>query len=148
LSGLVVDASVGLKWYLNETHASVARLLLIGEEELSVPHLFFTEIGNVLGRRWRRRQTPAQAVVAALEAIEAVQLTVWTDRELLWDAIAIALRRGCSVYDSLYLALADKIDGRLVTADRRLVNTLAGTEGAQRVVWIEDLSLERSHWRH
>jgi predicted nucleic acid-binding protein len=41
-------------------------------------------------------------VVAALEAIEAVQLTVWTDRELLWDAIAIALRRGCSVYDSLF----------------------------------------------
>jgi predicted nucleic acid-binding protein len=148
LSGLVVDASVGLKWYLDETHAGVARLLLNGKEELSVPHFFFTEIGNALWKRWRRREISTEGMVATVEAIEAVRLTVWADRELLWDAVAIALRRGCSVYDSLYLALADKIDGRLVTADRRLVNTLAGTEGAQRVVWIEDLSLERSHWRH
>lgn len=144
----MVDASVGLKWYLNETHAAVARLLLNGKEELSVPHLFFTEIGNALWKRWRRREISTEGMVATVEAIEAVRLTVWADRELLWDAVAIALRRGCSVYDSLYLALADKIDGRLVTADRRLVNSLAGTEGAQRVVWIEDLSLDGSHSRH
>jgi predicted nucleic acid-binding protein len=148
LSGLVVDASVGLKWYLDETHASAARLLLNGKDELSVPHLFFTEIGNVLWKRWRRRQLSAQVVVAALEAIEAVGLTVWTDRGLLWDAIAIALRRGCSVYDSLYLALADKIDGRLVTADRRLVNSVAGTDSARRVVWIEDVTSDGSRSGH
>ncbi len=148
MSGLVVDASVGLKWYLDETHAAAARLLLNGKDELSVPHLFFTEIGNVLWKRWRRRQISAQVVVAALEAIEAVGLTVWTDRNLLWDAVAIALRRGCSVYDSLYLALADKIDGRLVTADRRLVNTLAGTDAARRVVWIEELTSDGSRSGH
>jgi predicted nucleic acid-binding protein len=148
LSGLVVDANVGLKWYLDETYASAARLLLNGKEELSVPHYFFTEIGNVLWKRWRRREISAQAVVAALAEVEAVGLTVWADRGLLWDAMAIALRRGCSVYDSLYLALADKIDGRLVTADRRLVNTLAGTDGAERVVWIEDLTMDGSHSRH
>ncbi len=148
MSGLVVDASVGLKWYLDETHASVARRLLNGKEELSVPHLFFSEISNVLWKRWRRKEIAAPAVVAALEAVEAVGLTVWADRGLLWDAVAIALRRGCSVYDSLYLALADKIDGRLVTADRRLVNTLAGTDGAKRVVWIEDLTLDGSPSHH
>lgn len=148
MSRLVVDANVGLKWYLDEAHAATARLLLNGAEELSVPQYFFTEIGNVLWKRWRRREMPAPAVVAALEEVEAVGLAVWPDRGLLWDAIAIALRRGCSVYDSLYLALADRIDGRLVTADRRLVNALAGTEGAQRVVWIEDLSLDGSHSHH
>jgi predicted nucleic acid-binding protein len=68
-------------------------------------------------------------MVATLEAIEAVRLTVFEDRSLLWEAMAIALRRGCSVYDCLYLALADRIDGRLVTADRRLVNALAGHRG-------------------
>jgi predicted nucleic acid-binding protein len=148
LSGLVVDASIGLKWYLDETHASVARLLLNGRDELSVPHLFFTEIGNVLWRRWRRKQLSARVVVATLEAIETVRLTVWEDRSLLWDAMAIALRRGCSVYDSLYLALADRIDGRLVTADRRLVNALAGTDAAGRIVWVEDLARGESPPRH
>ena len=52
------------------------------------------------------------------------------------------------VYDGLYLALADKIDGRLVTADRRLVNTLAGTNLARRVVWIEDLASDGSRSSH
>jgi len=88
------------------------------------------------------------AVVAALEEVETVGLEVWPDRGLLWDAVAIALRRGCSVYDSLYLALADKIDGRLVTADRRLVNALTGTEAAGRLVWIEDLAPGGAPPRH
>ena len=61
MSGLVVDASVGLKWYADEVHAAVARLLLNGKEELSVPHLFFTEIGNALWKRWRRREISASA---------------------------------------------------------------------------------------
>jgi predicted nucleic acid-binding protein len=94
-----------------------------------VPRYFFTEIGNVLWKRWRKRAISAPAVVAAFEEVEAVGLIVWPARGLLWDAVAIALRRGCSVYDRLYLALADKIDGRLVTADRRLVNSLADSEG-------------------
>jgi hypothetical protein len=42
LSGLLVDASVGLKWYLNETHASAARLLLNGKDELSAFHFLLT----------------------------------------------------------------------------------------------------------
>ena len=83
-----------------------------------------------------------------VDQVGVVGLAVWPDCGLFWDAIAIALRRGCSVYDSLYLALADRIDGRLVTAYRRLVNALACTEGAQRVVWIEDLSLDGSHSHH
>jgi predicted nucleic acid-binding protein len=59
---------------------------------------------------------------------------------LFWDAVALALRYGCSVYDSLYIALAERIDGRVVTADRRLVNLLAGTAAAGRVAPIEEWS--------
>jgi predicted nucleic acid-binding protein len=62
LSGLVVDASVGLKWYLDETRASVARRSLNGRDERSVPHLFFTEIGNVLWRLYRDRQRALAAL--------------------------------------------------------------------------------------
>lgn len=139
MSGIVVDASVGLKWYLDEPHAERARLLLRGLDDLTVPHLFFTEMGNVLGKRRQRGEIRAAVVVATLEAVEAVPLKVWPDRVLLWDAVAIALRRRCSVYDGIYLALADRVDGRVVTADRRLLNALAGTDWAARVFWIDDL---------
>lgn len=139
MSGLVVDASVGLKWYLDEPQAASARLLLQGENDLSVPHLFFTEIGAVLGKRYRRREISALVVVATLEAVEEVPVKAWPDRDLLWDALAIALRCGCSVYDAMYLALADRIDGRLVTADRRLVNAATDSEWAGRLLWLDDL---------
>ena len=139
MNGLVVDASVGLKWYLDEPQAAMARRLLRDEDHLSVPHLFFTEIGAVLGKRYRRREISAQVVVATLEAVEEVPIEVWPDRDLLWDALAIALRCGCSVYDGLYLALADRIDGRVVTADRRLVNAAAGTGWAARLLSLDEL---------
>jgi predicted nucleic acid-binding protein len=139
LSNLVVDASVGLKWYLDEPQAASARLLLQGENELSVPHLFFTEIGAALCKRYRRRGISAPVVVATLEAVEEVPVKVWPDRDLLWDALAIALRCGCSVYDAIYVALADRIDGRLVTADQRLVNAAAGSRWAARLLWLGDL---------
>lgn len=44
------------------------------------------------------------------------------------------------VYDCVYLALAHQIDGTLVTADARFVNTLAGTEHAGRVVLLADFA--------
>jgi predicted nucleic acid-binding protein len=117
----------------------MARRLLRDGNHLSVPHQFFTEIGAVLGKRYRRREISAEVVVATLEAVEEVPIEAWPDRDLLWDALAIALRCGCSVYDGLYLALADRIDGRVVTADRRLVNTAAGTAWAPRLLWLDDL---------
>jgi predicted nucleic acid-binding protein len=139
LSPLVVDASVGLKWYLDEPHATAARALLQGGVDLSVPHLFFTEVSNTLAKRCRRRDISAEVVMTALEAVEKVPLKVWPDRVLLWDAVAIALRHGCSVYDAVYLGLADWIEGQVVTADRRLLNGLAGTEWAERIIWIDEL---------
>jgi predicted nucleic acid-binding protein len=43
-------------------------------------------------------------------------------------ALDVALRFRRSVYDALYVAVAVTLGGRCVTADKHLVNALAGSE--------------------
>ena len=45
---------------------------------------------------------------------------------------------GRTSYDSIYLALADSLSTKVVTADRRLYNALQGGPYARLILWVED----------
>jgi predicted nucleic acid-binding protein len=56
---------------------------------------------------------------------------------LLPRAFAISVAHSVTVYDSLYVALAEQRDIPLVTADERLIRRLSGdADLAKRMVWI------------
>jgi predicted nucleic acid-binding protein len=74
--------------------------------------------------------------VGISQALERLPLTVFPSRVLLEAALEVALRTGRTVYDSLYLALAVALECRLVTADERLANAMAGGPLARHVVWV------------
>lgn len=135
---LVVDASVAAKWYLDEPHAQAARRLLGGSFRLLVPGFFFAEVGNVLWKRWRRGELSAEDIGTTLDALELVPLRVQSTRTLLPRAIEIATAHGRSVYDSLYLALAVEESARMVTADRKLFDAVAGGPLGPRIIWVEN----------
>jgi predicted nucleic acid-binding protein len=44
-----------------------------------------------------------------------------------------------SVYDCLYLALAEAVDGIMITADHKFYSSLTGGIYGRRVLWVEDL---------
>jgi predicted nucleic acid-binding protein len=46
---------------------------------------------------------------------------------------------GRSVYDCVYLALAVRLGGQMVTADDRLVNSLAATQRAASAIRLQDV---------
>ena len=54
-------------------------------------------------------------------------------------AFALALQTGRSFYDCLYLALAEAIDGWVVTADRKFCSSLAASRYGKRMLWVDDL---------
>jgi predicted nucleic acid-binding protein len=118
---LVVDASVAVKWILDEDASARALALKELREELIAPSLVLAEIGNVL---WKHvlRQTLSQADAA----LGLVHLAATFDRlepleSLHKRAMALALQLQHPIYDCFYLAVAEREPAPLVTADRRLL---------------------------
>ena len=90
---------------------------------LLVPSVFWLEVMNVLGRRYR---ADAPKLLEALVELEAVGLeTVELDRPMLLLALDAVVRHGLTAYDAAYLAVADAADARLLTGDTDLA-TAAG----------------------
>ncbi len=115
----VVDASVALKWVLDETGSSWARALP-DTAGLIAPALLWTECANGL---WRlARVTPALDAGRAFEIVSAVPLEM-VEAGLAIQAQALRLggRLDHPIYDCLYLALALDRGAALATADRRFL---------------------------
>jgi len=139
LTRYVVDASVVVKWFVPEIHAEAARNLLREGFALSSPDLVRAEVGNVLWKKWRRDQLSSEVVEEVLRDLESFALEIETSGPLLGTAWDVAQRFDRSFYDGLYVALAVRAGCPLVTADRRLYNSLRG-DLSERLVWVEDLS--------
>jgi predicted nucleic acid-binding protein len=138
LNRWVVDASLALKWYLDEPASDDARRLLADDADLHVPDLFHAEVASVLVKRRRRGELDHEALAAVRTALDLVPLTVHASRPILDAAIDRSLALHISVYDAVYVALAMGLGFDLATADRRLVHACAGRAGTARVVHAED----------
>jgi predicted nucleic acid-binding protein len=71
--------------------------------------------------------------------VRSLPVTTFAHRPLLPAALDLALSVDQTVYDCLYLALAEARDGVMVTADRRFCDAVAASVWADRMVWIEDV---------
>ena len=135
---LVVDASVAAKWVLTEDDSAAARRV-IERASLLAPDLLWAELGSVLWRRHRIGELSADQARAMLLTLRAFPVRTFAVFPLLPLALEIALAIGHSVYDCVYLALADQEDCRVVTADRRLQTSVASGPLAQSVVQLTEL---------
>ena len=59
------------------------------------------------------------------------------------DAIRLAIAYDRPVYDFMYLALAQRLDARVVTADQRFANALSSTPHGDLVVPLIDPTGDR-----
>ncbi len=142
MSLLVVDASVGLKWFLPEVHSAAANRFRSPSFDLHVPGLFDAEVGNTLWKKMRRAELTRAEADAILEQLPLVPLTRHADAALVPAALDLAEKTERTVYDCLYLALALRLGGKLVTADKRLFNALANTPWAQASLWVENVPVQ------
>ncbi len=130
---LVVDASVALKWFVNEDGSDRAVSLLKADRPVIAPDLLLAEVCNAAWKSLRRREIdPAQLDQIAIDVAVPFQRLIPLDR-LLRRAVTIAGELDHPVYDCLYLALAEAEDAPLITADRRLLKIVRGTSLADRV---------------
>lgn len=137
---LVIDASVAFKWFVKEDmHDSALDLLGLPDERHS-PDLLVAEVANIAWRKWMQGEMEAVQARFITEAVGGYfQHELHSSRSLAARAQEIALALEHPVYDALYLACAERIDGVLITADRRLLNAVAGTELSGRAVHLTEL---------
>ena|SRR3989344_2537530 len=119
----VADASVIVKLFVHEEHSDIAIDLLQkhskGEVLLIVPELLFLEVLNAL----RYKHQDKEALVKVNKQLWELQFRVERlNSFLLAQASAIALEKNLSIYDAVYVALAQNFGVPLITADKALKN--------------------------
>ena len=140
MSGYVVDASVAIKWFIPEIHSEAALQVRRSHERLHVPAFMTLELGNVIAKKIRRGELTQEDGKTILKELRHLPLQRHADKRLFPAAYALALDTQQSLYDCLYLALAEAVNGRMITADRKFYQALTGGLYNQRLMWVEDLA--------
>ena len=122
---LTVDASVAAKWYVSETHSEEARALLGHRLQRYAPDFVLVELANIFWKKARLGEIgDPQPYFQELTRLQAA-VVLTPSGDLIERAAQIATRIDHPVYDCLYIACAEATGSALVTADQRLVNTVA-----------------------
>jgi predicted nucleic acid-binding protein len=120
VSGFVVDASVAIKWFVEEPDSADAAGLL--RYPLSAPDLFAPECANILWKKVARAELGLDEAEVIALALEKAAIALHPTRARLGTAMKLACELDCTAYDCFYLALAQELQQPLVTADLRLVS--------------------------
>jgi predicted nucleic acid-binding protein len=128
----VLDANVAAKWILSPEgellRLEALRLLdayAAGEVNLVVPDIFWAECADTVWKAVRQRRLDRSVAELAIESLTRRNIPTVPSRELLSEAVSIALDFGRSFYDCFYVALASQTKKELITADEALANALA-----------------------
>jgi predicted nucleic acid-binding protein len=113
----VVDASVAVKWILPESGSSAAAALRKLNNDLSAPSLIAVEVGNALWRAVRRGSVTRSEALEGFEAALISLQSLIPIEELRVRALTLAIELRHPIYDCFYLALAQRENALLVTAD-------------------------------
>ena len=133
---LVVDASVAIKWVVDEADSEQA--ISLHRFELLSPELLFSECANALWKAAQRGRRPPIVGLQKTDALDRVPMTIVPARSLAKRALEIAIDLSHPAYDTLYLALAESYAARVVASDARLLGRLSGSSFAQLAISLHE----------
>lgn len=122
---IIVDAGAFVEVLLASSAGRRVRTLL--DDDVAVPCLFDAEVLHVLCTAEKRGQLTAEQVDARVAVLATAPFTRVEQAPLLPAARRHAA--ALSGYDALYVALAEELDGVLVTTDTRLARTAGEQAG-------------------
>jgi predicted nucleic acid-binding protein len=117
---VIVDASVAIKWAIEEPSHHVARELIRLAEQLTAPDIIHAEVANVCRKKVRRGELDRGQGALVLTTMQAIIPAFKPTAAYAERAFSMALALDHHAYDCFYLAQAEAVSGIMVTADWRL----------------------------
>ena len=141
MRAFVLDASVAVKWVVEEEFTDRALGMLEASADLSAPGHWLGEVATAL---WAaaavHRVVPRAQVDDRLRWLTELGVRETPVASLISSAAALAFELHATPYDTLYLALAERLRVPLVTADRKLFDKASAVPRlAPLTVWVGDL---------
>lgn len=119
MKDLVIDASVAIKWVVQEPGTEHA--LALRKARLAAPDLFIPECANILWKKQKLGQiTPGEASMAT-RLLERSGVDLISTGAQLFHATALAIELDHPAYDCFYVLLARDRKCAFATADDRLI---------------------------
>ncbi|MBM5804573.1 MAG: type II toxin-antitoxin system VapC family toxin [Candidatus Verstraetearchaeota archaeon] len=123
---VVVDASVVIKWFVEEEGSEEALAIrdgyIEGEFEIAAPELLLFEVMNSLRYKGLFTVTELKGIS---EALEAFSFDLYSLRgDCARRAVEIADENNITIYDASYIALAMMERAEFYTADEKLLGRL------------------------
>lgn len=129
MSGFALDASVALKWFLedeSDRKYSLEILARLSEQRAVVPVLWFYEIRNGLVMAYRRKRITLEQADGFLTRLKTLPIDAAQEEPTqILDLPALARTHELTTYDAAYLALASRLNLPLATTDSGLRRSAA-----------------------
>ncbi len=125
VQSFIVDTSVLIQGFVRERDSARVRTLLRSTIEpeptatIYVPEFCIVECANILWKRVVLYSRPVAEAEQGLGNLLTFPLVVRLSAEFLPRALAIGITHQLAIYDSVYLAFAERLDCPLITDDER-----------------------------
>ena len=123
MNTLVIDASIAVKWVVEERGTPEA-LALRQKAKLIAPELLVADCANILWKKVKREELLKQEALLAARLLQGAEIELLPTRSLFEAATRMSIEIDHPAYDFLYLALAVEKECPFVTADERFLRKL------------------------
>ena len=117
---IVVDTNVLAYLYLPGEYTAIAESLLERDPEWAAPMLWRSEFRNILAGYMRRGRLNFQQAASVQREAESLLAGSEFDVDSL-SVLELVRDSDCSAYDCEFIALAVKLESKLVTLDKKLL---------------------------
>jgi len=137
IRSIVVDSSVLFALFFPEEYSEWSEEMIKEYDELHVPELVFLETSSAAWKRIVTFKQPRDVVLKNLKLLHKFisdTCVVHRDVDYLQRTIDLSINLRTTIYDSLFLAIAEKYKTKVLTIDRKLVETLKHRKEEHRVI--------------
>ena len=123
---IVIDASVVVKWFVDEEGSegalAIRKKYVEGEAEIIAPELILFEALNALRHKGLFTEAEIKRIA---EALDSYAFGLYSLKgKYAADAVEAAFKNDITIYDSSYVALAVREGAQMYTGDRELIRRL------------------------